>query len=44
MFDDNQATEGSFNIVNKTLVDFREVNTIKKGYEFTLTAFIFRVV
>lgn len=44
MFDDNQATEASFNIANKTLVDFLEVNTIKKGYEFTLTAFIFRVV
>lgn len=44
MFNDNQATEGSFNTANKTLVEFREVNTIEKGYEFTLTAFIFRVV
>ena len=36
MFDDNQANEASFNIANKTLVDFLEVNTIKKkGYEFT---------
>lgn len=43
MFDDNQVTKGSFTIKSKTLVDFREVNTIKKGYEFTLTAFIFRV-
>lgn len=41
MFDDNQATEASFNIANKTLVDFLEVNTIKKGYEFTLTALFF---
>lgn len=30
MFDDNQATEASFNIANKTLVDFFEVKTIKK--------------
>ena len=42
MFDDNQVTEGSFTIKNKTLIDFLEVNTIKKGYEFTLTAFIVR--
>lgn len=34
MFDDNQDTEASFNIANKTLVDFREVNTIKKDCEF----------
>lgn len=34
MFDDNQDTEGSFNIANKTLVDFCKVNTIKKDCEF----------
>ena len=41
MFDDNQVTEGSFTIKNKTLIDFLEVNTIKKGYEITLTALFF---
>ena len=41
MFDDTQVTKGSFTIKNKTHVDFLEVNTIKKGYEFTLTALFF---
>lgn len=41
MFDDNQVTKGSFTIKNKTHVNFLEVNTIKKGYEFTLTALFF---
>lgn len=45
MFDDNQANEASFNIANKTLVDFLEVNTIKKKRLWVHAhSLIFRVV